>query len=123
MSYSTGFRDSDIAPRIPLADKFLPIEILASSRRLTPVLPLHGHRIDRSILVIDDDQAVLRVFTRLLSKEGYRVRTARTGHTALRILHDAEFDLVIVDMGLPDIDGAELIRAIRTEAPYAPILA
>src|ERR1043166_351387 len=76
-----------------------------------------------SILVVDDNEAVLRLLAAFLSKEGFRVRTSNSAHSSFRALDEASFDIVIVDMALPDIDGLDLIREIRKEQPDSKIIA
>lgn len=63
----------------------------------------------KRILVVDDDTSILRVFRSILEKAGYTVETAETGKEALRQLSRAKFDLCLVDVKLPDMDGTELL--------------
>jgi DNA-binding NtrC family response regulator len=63
----------------------------------------------KRILIVDDDTSILRVFRSLLERAGYTVETAETGKDALRLLSRAKFDLCLVDVKLPDIDGTELL--------------
>ena len=63
----------------------------------------------KRILIVDDDTSILRVFRSILEKAGYSVETAETGKEALRHLHRTKFDLCLVDVKLPDMDGTELL--------------
>lgn len=65
------------------------------------------------ILVVDDDPALLRVMKIALTALGYDARTAQTGHSGLddAALHPP--DAVVLDLGLPDIDGVEICRRLR----------
>jgi DNA-binding response OmpR family regulator len=63
----------------------------------------------KRILVVDDDTSILRSFRRILEKAGYSVETVETGKEALRYLSRTKFDLCIVDIKLPDMDGTELL--------------
>ena len=65
------------------------------------------------ILVVDDEPQILRALSTNLRARGYEVDLAPTGHEALQVAARRHPDLVIVDLGLPDIDGAEVIRGIR----------
>jgi two-component system, OmpR family, KDP operon response regulator KdpE len=71
------------------------------------------------ILLIDDDQALLRALHITLSARGYDVRIAQDAHTALDVAAHHPPDLAIVDLGLPDMDGIDIITALRgwTTAP------
>lgn len=64
------------------------------------------------ILVVDDDESILRVFKGILEKEGYAVETAETGKEALKKIKKAKFNVCIVDVKLPDMDGTELLLKI-----------
>ena len=78
---------------------------------------------DRSprVLVVEDDEEIAQVLQRSLRMEGYEVRTSADGEAAL---HDAENfspDLVILDLGLPKLDGIDVARTLRAEGDV-PIL-
>jgi two-component system, NarL family, invasion response regulator UvrY len=75
------------------------------------------------ILIVDDETSVRVLFGEVLSEDGYYITAVGTGRQAMRTLRDFEFDLIILDMSLPDRDGAELIDHIRSEAPHLSILA
>jgi len=65
------------------------------------------------ILVIDDDPSLLRALTISLSARGYEVTGARSGEEGLDRVAHWHPDLVLVDLGLPGIDGVEVIRGVR----------
>lgn len=66
------------------------------------------------VLVVDDDPQILRAVRTSLRARGYEVTTAGNGETALEVLGSAGLDLVILDLGLPGIDGREVIERLRT---------
>jgi two-component system, OmpR family, KDP operon response regulator KdpE len=66
------------------------------------------------VLVVDDDPQILRAVRTSLQARGYEVTTAGNGETALDLLADAPCDLVVLDLGLPGIDGHEVIRRVRS---------
>ncbi len=68
------------------------------------------------VLVVDDEPAILRVVQTNLSGHGFRVDTAATGQEALETAGRVRPDLVLLDLGLPDMDGVEVIRSIRERA-------
>lgn len=70
------------------------------------------------ILIVDDDPGVRKFFAVVLTEDGYAVSSVATGRHALSVLRDRDFDVVILDIGLPDIDGLELLIELRTERPH-----
>lgn len=73
------------------------------------------------VLVIDDDRFLLGNIDRLLSQQGFVVRTATSGDEGLRAVVEEEPDIMILDLGLPGIDGLSLCRRIRAKWRF-PIL-
>ena len=69
----------------------------------------------KTILVVDDDKSILRTFTRILQKNGYRIDTAETGQEAMEKAENNHYDLALVDIRLPDIDGTELLAKIKMQ--------
>src|ERR1700732_757583 len=67
------------------------------------------------VLVVEDDEDIAQALQRSLRMEGYEVRCATDGRSALE--HGRSFapDLVILDLGLPEIDGLEVSRALRAD--------
>ena len=70
-----------------------------------------------SILVVDDERVVLKSCERILSPEGYDVRTTTSPTEALSIIKLDSFDLVITDMKMPEMDGIEFIRQVKETTP------
>jgi DNA-binding response OmpR family regulator len=67
----------------------------------------------KTILVIDDDKSILRTLTRILQKAGYEVDTAETGKEAMDKAEKRRYDLALVDVRLPDVDGTELLVSMK----------
>ena len=67
----------------------------------------------KNILIIDDEELVIESLSKLLRKEGYGVILAGNYKEALARLKDADFDLIVSDIRMPEIDGVEIIREIR----------
>jgi len=65
------------------------------------------------VLVVDDDPQMLRAVTNALKARDYSVLTARDGESALDLLADSQVDLVLLDLGLPGIDGHDVIERLR----------
>lgn len=75
------------------------------------------------ILVVDDDRAVRTAIQTLLEYEGFDVALADGGHHGLEALEAGVFDVVIVDIFMPGMDGLETIKAFHVQAPAVPIIA
>src|SRR5207302_4564555 len=73
------------------------------------------------ILVVDDEPAIRRLLRTSLAAQGFRITEAETGADALKEIRDHEPDLVILDLGLADMDGNEVIRTVRASSPL-PII-
>ena len=69
----------------------------------------------KTILVVDDDKSILRSFTRILQKSGYEIETAETGKEAIEKVENRHYDLALVDIRLPDIDGTDLIAKLKKQ--------
>jgi len=67
----------------------------------------------KKILVIDDEELITKSLLKLLEKEGYKTTVARTGKEALEIVKKNDFDLVISDVRMPEMDGIETVEKIR----------
>jgi len=67
----------------------------------------------RRILVVDDEPQITRVLRTSLASQGYDIRVANDGETALEIMKDWTPDLVITDLSMPNMDGLELCRKLR----------
>jgi two-component system, OmpR family, KDP operon response regulator KdpE len=74
------------------------------------------------ILVVDDEPAILRFLQASLESQGYTVATAANARTALDLVKRHAADLVVLDLGLPDVDGLDVIRHIREGGETLPII-
>jgi DNA-binding response OmpR family regulator len=72
------------------------------------------------ILLVEDDDAIAAGLARVLDSQGYAVRRLARGGPALAAATDV--DLVVLDLGLPDVDGIDVCRKLRTARPELPIL-
>jgi PAS domain S-box-containing protein len=81
----------------------------------------------RRILVAEDDEFSARFMEQVLARRGHRVRTAKDGWEALGLAAEGTFDLLMLDVHMPELDGFEVIRAIRgrerTAGGYLPVIA
>lgn len=69
------------------------------------------------LLIVDDEENVLRSIRRLFHGDGYAILTAQDGFTALEVLDHQEVDVVICDMRMPGMDGIELLATMRQRYP------
>jgi DNA-binding response OmpR family regulator len=74
------------------------------------------------ILVVEDDAGMASFLERGLSSRGYATKVVNTGQRAIAIASDADFDLVILDLGLPDTDGLSVLRELRRRGERLPVL-
>jgi two-component system, OmpR family, response regulator len=74
------------------------------------------------LLVVEDDALLAEGLIDVLTRAGHAVEHATTGKGADRLLTDKEFDLVVLDVGLPDIDGFEVLRRLRARRASTSVL-
>jgi DNA-binding response OmpR family regulator len=75
-----------------------------------------------TLLIVDDDYDLARMLSEYLSGEGFAVRCANSGVLALSILREEPFDLVILDIMMPVLDGLETLRRLRAERDVAVLM-
>jgi DNA-binding response OmpR family regulator len=81
------------------------------------------HQEHHRILVVDDEQVILDLLRRVLSREGYEVATADRSEVALGLVSTEHYDLAIADIGLHRVDGRDLMRRIREASPQTALIA
>ena len=74
------------------------------------------------ILVVEDEKRIADFVSRGLESAGYAVDVAGDGSTASEMVHATEYDLIILDLGLPDMDGLTVLRKIRNRKGSSPVL-
>ena len=75
-----------------------------------------------SILVVDDEDALRTVLSSELESEGYIVATAGDGDEAISVLQGKSFDLVLLDIKMPRVDGFEVLRFIKERYPATKVI-
>jgi len=88
---------------------------------MSPMSNLQASEGPARLLLVDDESQIVRALTPALAAAGYSVEIAATGEAALSQMAGDPCDVVILDLGLPDMDGKEVIRRIR-EWSEAPII-
>jgi two-component system, OmpR family, KDP operon response regulator KdpE len=79
-------------------------------------------RSQASVLVVDDDPAVRKVLRTSLAASGFDVEEARDGEQALALITEHRYDLVVLDMNMPEMSGIEVCREIRSHLPQTGIV-
>jgi DNA-binding response OmpR family regulator len=74
------------------------------------------------ILLVDDDPGITAHLSRILEKEGFKVTVATDGEQALELIRIAKFDLVLLDIVLPKLDGRLVLRCMRDEGNQTPVI-
>lgn len=74
------------------------------------------------IMLVDDDPQVSEVLDLMLKKLGHEVTVINSGRAAISAFKDGQYDLVITDLGMPDVTGREVAKAVKKEKPGTPVL-
>jgi len=80
-------------------------------------LQIEAKKAKPSVLVIDDDKAIRRTITEILQAEGFNMQVAKDGGEALEKSHREHYDVALVDIRLPDIDGIKLLKMLKKDNP------
>jgi len=70
-----------------------------------------------SVLIVDDDTAILKTFKRIFERKGYCVTTVEKGKQALEQINSNHYDIALVDLALPDMEGSALFPIIKESSP------
>jgi len=76
----------------------------------------------KRILIVDDEESVRRLLLEVLKKEGYKVSVAENGYLALELIKQTHFDLAVIDIRMPVMDGMELFQALRVQCPEMVVI-
>jgi len=75
-----------------------------------------------TVLLVDDNEDVRRAGKRMLESRGFEVELAEDGQVALSIVETCRFDVLVVDLIMPRMDGRQLLRSVRRRMPRQPIV-
>jgi CheY-like chemotaxis protein len=75
-----------------------------------------------ALLVADDDLVARDLLVEVLARESYRVRTAAGGAECIRLAETEPFDLALVDLRMPDVDGLDVLRRLTALRPPVPVV-
>ena len=74
------------------------------------------------LLIVEDEPNLLSILRKGFAENNNEVSVAMDGKTALEMLHNYNFDVVILDVMLPDINGIEICRRLRASKNFVPVL-
>lgn len=74
------------------------------------------------ILIIDDEASLRQTLARILQRAGFEVTTAANGKDGLALIHEHSFDLLYLDIRMPDVSGLELLKTIHAKFPELPVI-
>lgn len=81
-----------------------------------------GQEHQLSFLVVDDNEDIRDVFCRLVERAGHRASTAADGQVAVDVLQDETFDVMLLDLTMPGMNGVEVVRWLRAHPEVAPAM-
>ena len=76
----------------------------------------------KKILVVDDEENMLALFKRVLGKEGYDLACVNSGQRAVQLAKEEVFELAIVDVSMPDMDGIEVLAKLKVVDREMPVI-
>ena len=74
------------------------------------------------LLLVDDEESYVNVLSKRMTKRNFEVSSAFSGAQALRILRKQDFDAVVLDLKMEDMDGIEVLKILKTMAPELPVI-
>jgi DNA-binding response OmpR family regulator len=86
---------------------------------MAAILAMRWFMVKKTILVVDDDKTILRMFKHILQKNDYEIDTAETGKEAMAKVGNRQYDLVMLDLWLPDMDGTDLLIKAKKQIANA----
>ena len=92
-------------------------QVLEQAQDITTIADVQAPRRDATILIADDEPALLALNKEILSPQGYRVITVENAHDALEVLDKEAIDLLISDVIMPDMDGCQLLAIVHEKHP------
>lgn len=96
----------------------LPVEDVPAPEILQPEVTLSPPTTPTSILIVDDEIGIARGLARLLRRDGHHVDTASNGRQALALLQAQDYDLILCDLRMPELDGPGLYYAVASSQPH-----
>lgn len=76
----------------------------------------------KKILLVEDEDFIRELYVRQLTKEGFQIKSAVDGQSGLNMLKSEPFDLLLLDIMLPGMNGLQLLREFKTQNPNSPMI-
>lgn len=83
---------------------------------------MKGSKMKNKILLVDDDEKILRILHRILERAGYDIETSKTAADAMKKIQRTCFDLALIDIKLPDAEGTDLLMKIPKTSNIAKVI-
>jgi CheY-like chemotaxis protein len=99
----------------------LPINLTVEQEKTKIEAPVTGVH-DANILVVDDDDEVRTLLYEIISKAGYNVDIAGSGEEGIASVQQKSYDMVITDLGMPNVTGRDVAKAVRKATPNVPVV-
>src|SRR3989344_6870617 len=80
------------------------------------------HPQSKKILLVEDEAFIRELYVRQLTKQGFQVKSAVDGQSGLNSLKSEQFDLLLLDIMLPGMNGLQLLREFKTQNPNSPMI-
>jgi len=77
---------------------------------------------DTRLLVVDDEDIICRSCRRVLAREGFRVMTSTDANEGLSLAREWDYDAILLDIRMPDLDGIEFLEKLREAKPDVPVI-
>jgi DNA-binding NtrC family response regulator len=74
------------------------------------------------LLLVDDEESYVNVLSKRMTKRNFEVSSALSGAQAIRIMRKQDFDAVVLDLKMEDMDGIEVLKILKTMAPELPVI-
>jgi two-component system, OmpR family, response regulator len=74
------------------------------------------------VLLVDDEVAFANNLHKLLSKRGYATTVANDGESALRVVEENDFDVIVLDLKMPGLDGIETLKQVKRRKPFVEVI-
>ena len=74
------------------------------------------------LLLVDDEESYVNVLSKRMTKRNFEVSSAFSGAQAIRLLRKQDFDAVVLDLKMEDMDGIEVLKILKTMAPELPVI-
>lgn len=76
----------------------------------------------KCILLVDDEVNMRTVFSDILKREDYYIRSVKDGYEAIKAVDEEDFDLALINLGMPQMDGIETLENIKKRKPGLPVI-